>query len=125
YSVTWENAPAGNYKITAKAIDNEGKSTFSDIINISVEEEVNLVNQENLSFNIYPNPVTSDLIIELKDGLFDDAYLILYDSHGNSIIKETVKGREHRMNLSDIPEGIYIISLTSKQGNIVRKFVKQ
>lgn len=125
YSVTWENVPGGNYKITAKAIDNEGKSTFSDFINITVEGEVNVVNQEIISLNLYPNPVSSDLIIQLKGGLFDNAYLTLYDSHGKSIIKETVKGSEHRMNLSDIPEGVYIISLTGKQGNIVRKFVKK
>ncbi len=125
YFLNWENVPAGNYKITAKAIDNKGKSTFSDIINITVREEVNLVNQEDLSLKLYPNPVSNDLIIQLKGDLFDDACLTLYDSFGNTIIRDTVKGNEHRMNLSSIPEGIYIISLTSKKGNIVRKFVKK
>jgi hypothetical protein len=125
YSLNWENVPEGSYQITAKAIDNEGKSTFSDIVNITVERGVYADNIEIISMNLYPNPVTGDLIIQLNDRLFDEGYLTLFDSHGRSIVKETVRGREHRIDLSHIPEGIYIISITSKQGSAVRKFIKE
>ncbi len=36
YSFDWENVAGGNYKITAKATDNEGKETTSEAITISV-----------------------------------------------------------------------------------------
>ena len=36
YSVDWTNAPAGNYTVSAKAIDNSGLSTISSLVNIIV-----------------------------------------------------------------------------------------
>jgi hypothetical protein len=123
FSFSWENVPAGSYKITAKAIDNEGKSTFSDMVNIAVGA-VNVNAHEIKSFVLYPNPVSSVLTLQWGDDLLDDACLTVYDSHGRSLIQETVRGREHSIELSHIPEGIYIVSFASKQGNIVRRFVK-
>lgn len=37
YSVTWSNAPAGTYSLTAKATDNKNKSTTSTAISIVVD----------------------------------------------------------------------------------------
>ncbi|HEX3046899.1 MAG TPA: Ig-like domain-containing protein [Bacillota bacterium] len=36
YTMTWNNAPLGNYAITAKATDNDGLTTQSNPVNISV-----------------------------------------------------------------------------------------
>jgi hypothetical protein len=37
FCITWSNAPAGDYVLTAKATDNLGASTTSDPVNISVQ----------------------------------------------------------------------------------------
>jgi hypothetical protein len=69
--------------------------------------------------------VTGKLTIQLKDDLLDDAYIRISDAHGKSILKETIRRREHRIDLGNIPEWIYIISITAKQGSVVRKFIKE
>ncbi len=54
YTYTWDNVPAGNYLITAKAKDNKGKITTSAGINISVEipQSVRIITPtNNANFN--------------------------------------------------------------------------
>jgi hypothetical protein len=125
YSVTWENVPEGEYKITARAIDNRGRSTFSDIVNVTVNEAVIVLNQDIFSFKLYPNPATADLFIRLNEGFSETACVTLYDMQGRKIIEESVEGRQHKLDLKNMPEGIYLISLTGKQGSVVRKFIKK
>jgi hypothetical protein len=124
FTINWENVSGGTYRIIAKAVDEEGISTFSDFITITVEGNVHVSDLESAGVNLYPNPVTNDLIIQVTGDLFEDALITLYDSQGKSILKEIVKGSEHRMDLSDLPEGVYIISLSSEQGHVLRRLVK-
>jgi Bacterial Ig domain len=45
YCVTWSNVPAGNYSLTAKATDEQGTTTTSDAVRITVNtsrEDVHL-----------------------------------------------------------------------------------
>ncbi|GAA3571400.1 hypothetical protein GCM10022395_21130 [Snuella lapsa] len=62
YSLEWENVQAGNYTITAKATDNDGASTISEVVHIIVEcPEVQL---------IIPNVYAMDPSVDLKNTLY-------------------------------------------------------
>lgn len=41
YKFDWKNLPAGNHSIKAKAIDNEGKATISEVIQLKVSPNAN------------------------------------------------------------------------------------
>ena len=44
FSVTWNNVPQGNYTLTAKATDDDGATTTSSGINITVNEAPSVIN---------------------------------------------------------------------------------
>lgn len=125
YAVIWENVPAGSHKITAKAIDNTGKSTFSDIIIISVNEAVGMRSLATESVQLYPNPATDQITIRLDGVAFSQAFITLCNSHGNRLLTEKPTGRECRLDLTDQPAGIYMITLTTDGGMVTGIFVKE
>ncbi len=70
YGFLWINVPVGNYKLTAKAIDNSGNVTASNTLDVSVVEEnvppvVSIVNPVNNA--TYGGPATFRLIATAKD----------------------------------------------------------
>ncbi|MFC2137800.1 T9SS type A sorting domain-containing protein [Bacteroidota bacterium] len=127
FSVTWENVDTGDFKIIAKAFDSEGYSAFSDIINITVveEDEVTKIKQEIMGFDLFPNPVSNDLIIQLKGNFEGNTYVNLYNSIGKKVLEKTLLDNENILDFKDIPSGVYIIYLTSNEGIIVRKIIKK
>lgn len=56
YSIVWENAPVGDYTLTAKATDNESAVTTSLGINISLGVQYNLNITTNGEGNVTSNP---------------------------------------------------------------------
>jgi hypothetical protein len=77
-------------------------------------------------FSIFLNPARSELKLKLNDyysgpGMKD---LIVYDGLGKVIRKETVSGSEHTMHVKTLPRGVYYLPIISKQGKVVRKFIK-
>ena len=70
YGFLWTYVPAGNHTIIAKAIDDSGKVTTSNAINVSVVEEnvppvVSIASP--VADTIYTGPATIRLIAEAKD----------------------------------------------------------
>jgi len=125
YAVIWENVPAGSHKITAKAIDNAGKSTFSDIIIISVNEAVGMRSLATESVQLYPNPATDQITLRLDGVAFSQAFITLYNSRGHRLLTEKLSGGECRLDLTDQPAGIYMITLTTVGGMVTGIFVKE
>ena len=71
-------------------------------------------------FNIYPNPVSTQLTIDTE--LDADKIEIL------DITGETIKSyipKTNAINVSSLPNGIYFIKLITAEGSITKRFVKQ
>jgi hypothetical protein len=70
----------------------------------------------------YPSPVVDQLYLE---GTGDVVYTIdLFDLHGKLILSQS---GTHRIDMSSLPGGLYILVLTNPQNHqrIVRRIVKQ
>ncbi|TYB79911.1 T9SS type A sorting domain-containing protein [Bizionia myxarmorum] len=75
-------------------------------------------NMENLS--VYPNPVSNGkLYIATKFNL--SKQIIIYNVLGNTIMSETLSGKE--LNISKIKPGIYIIKITENNVTATRKLI--
>lgn len=70
------------------------------------------------NFNIYPNPTTDILHIELDNGLILEKVLI-YNTSGQ-LIKETT---EKTINVSSFAKGIYHIQLITDKGKATKKII--
>lgn len=70
------------------------------------------------NFNIYPNPTTDILNIELKENLTLDKVLI-YNTNGQ-LVKETT---EKTINVGGFAKGIYNVQVLTKQGKATKKVI--
>jgi PKD repeat protein len=75
---------------------------------------------------VYPNPVSTNLYIELKDSQFKDITISIYDlsekllfkKHYNNVPLKTIK-----LNLLNYNDGIYFVRIKTNKGIVTRKFV--
>lgn len=127
YSIVWEDVAVGNYKIIAIAIDNEGTSAVSDIINITVEEELTIGNMHRdtgLDLALFPNPVSRDLEIRLKSNLSGKTHITLYNARGRILAKDSFSGDRHIFHLEEFPAGVYFIRIRNDHKYDIRRIIK-
>ena len=77
----------------------------------------------------YPNPVSTDLVVQLESNKTDNTELLIVNAIGQVVKKETVNLFEGKnkfeLNVSNIPDGIYFIQFTEKiVNNETIKFIK-
>ena len=81
---------------------------------------------KDFSVKIYPNPTKGDLTVEihnLPEG--KAANLRLYDMSGSLILQKTEVRDTERLNISNRPDGIYILKITSGDSTTEWKIIKQ
>jgi hypothetical protein len=84
------------------------------------------VSESNI-MSIYPNPVKEEALVKLDSKqLKGDISLKVYDYTGHVVIDEqVVTNNNHRLNMSELPAGIYLIEVASDNLRSVQKIVKQ
>ena len=70
---------------------------------------------------LYPNPVTDGFFIK---GLNGNGTLALLDISGKMLLTKQVSGNEY-VSLSTFSKGLYIVKITSAEGTIERKLLKE
>ena len=77
--------------------------------------------------NIWPNPTRGWLNISLGEQAVEHIDLSITDMQGRIVIEEKLKtGREtHRLNLSNMPSGTYLLRLTDGQRSYSEKIIHQ
>ncbi len=111
--------------------DYEGQDVYVAIQCVSNDAFIFLVDDITISFftstgdlplaeslKVYPNPVNDVLNIQAgveitNARLFNIAGQLVYESNGNS--------NEMRISTSEMPSGLYLLNITTKQGVITRK----
>jgi hypothetical protein len=82
---------------------------------VSVEE-----NSPTRPISLYPNPVKGSLTI---DGLTNKTHAEVYDKCGKLLLTRQLN--TNQIETGSLAEGLYFIKLTTKEGSVVRKFVKE
>lgn len=103
----------GNGKIDA---DNAKVSILAPL---SVEDDNNMV------FSIFPNPVSSDLIIENQTGKIIKTQINLLDLNGKKILNKTLMiEKKEIISLEGIPTGNYVLRLKTPSLKVSKKITK-
>ncbi len=103
--------------VAIQCISNDAFIFLVDDISISFFTSVN-DNPLAESLKVYPNPATDVLNIQAgveitKARLFNISGQMVYESNGNS--------NEMRISTTEMPVGLYLLNITTKQGTITRK----
>lgn len=109
YTYTWKDVPVGNYKITAKAINNFGLITTSSVTNISVvPNRAPTVSITNLANNQrFTAPATIPLVASAKD---PDGTISKVEFYNGDSLLTTEKHDPYTYTWQDVPAGTYTIT---------------
>lgn len=116
YTFSWENVPAGDYIITARAVDNDGNIATSTEVPISVVEsgipKISLISPILNSIYTAPSTVTITATATDPDGISKVEFY-----SGNDLLHTEVTA-PYTWPWENVPAGIYIITAkaTSKTG---------
>ena len=95
---------------------NRGFTTLSVTLGIS--------ENKLLSFEMYPNPVSDVLNIQLPTGT-DKAEVGVYDYTGRLVSTKTVSSNDSTLDVQNISKGIYIIRVATNSKIGVQRFIKK
>lgn len=98
--------------------DNSTIDGLTSISFASVPLSVKSVSSEKISLALYPNPVTSQLILK---GLNDKTHISVLDINGRVVIDTTIDSTNTRIDVAHLPAGMYI--LKAKETSV--KFIKK
>lgn len=104
---------AGNARVTGSNID-IGAFEYKPA-------DVTGINKSNLDLNIllYPNPTKDVLNIRLNDGA--NTEITIYSTLGNSVFKSTYFGSQIKLDLKDLPKGVYFINVLQNDKSYIQK----
>ncbi len=74
------------------------------------------------AIHLYPNPASSDLMIEAPTGAFTS--LTVNNVMGQQMLQHDIDAGRFHMDISALPAGVYTVVFHGVQGNEMRKFVK-
>ncbi len=77
---------------------------------------------ENLSFEIYPNPVKDIFYIENNNGIIINSIKI-YDHLGRLVVQEV--SNFNQLDISHLSSGLFFIKLETDRGFIAKKIIKE
>lgn len=116
--VSFSKLTTFNFATVNAAGEGNGNGDGSHVNIIEVENGIKTTDA-NLSFSIYPNPATSNLMISF-DG--EVSVIEVYNLIGKKVLTSKVTN----LDVSNLDYGVYFVKLTNKEGNsISQSFVKK
>ncbi|MEO9474785.1 MAG: polysaccharide lyase family 7 protein [Cyclobacteriaceae bacterium] len=123
YSFIWRNVPGGNYDLTAVALDDDELSSTSEIVSVEItgnlEPPLSTGKKSDHEITVFPNPFSSELMIDYSASLDAQAVISIHDISGNKIDEYVLdrKGIENKIFKWEVPKeltnGVYFIRLSS------------
>ena len=112
-----------DYEVFVRTYCNDGVPTASDTITVST---TNIgIPDYDLSHEIwiYPNPTTGMMTITSPQSMIQRVEVC--DLVGRTLLSHIEKGNAVRMDVSDLPDGVYIVKIYTETSFAVSKLVKE
>jgi len=79
--------------------------------------------ENNNNLHIYPNPARSVITIDYKEN--ERLHLSVYSMNGALILPGIIDKAANTIDISSLPEGIYLMELKGSRGMIGQEFIKK
>jgi len=101
-----------NYNVTRSNIANNKPTSILD-------------NDNEIEFNIYPNPAQNQIIIEFRNySTIVKPFLELFSIDGHLLKSLPILGMKTQISIADLTTGVYIIKVEFQNGISVRRIIK-
>lgn len=92
-----------------------------DLDNIVVESSLGVGDVQNVSFQLFPNPASSELTISSQNAL--SSYRIV-NVLGAVVQEGSLNGRSQNLTIASLVSGVYFVEVTTSNGTAVSKLLK-
>jgi hypothetical protein len=79
----------------------------------------------NTIFNLYPNPASDIITLNIDNKNNDDLTLNVYNVSGTLVKSEMLKQNQRQINIWDLCNGVYVVEITSKEWTEQQKLTIQ
>jgi hypothetical protein len=126
YSISWIPTKLGVEGILAKAIDNDGKFTFTDahVITVVPNTSGTTENVDKIGIQIFPVPAYDVLEIRLLNTEHPGGQIVIRDALGNVRLNQAFHGSLEHLDISHLNAGIYFATLEVGHQQYIRKIIK-
>ncbi len=115
-----ENPVSGTHFYYVTAVYNGGESEPSNEIEVSYV--ISSLGQNLVSSaRIYPNPASDFITIQAEENIYE---ISIFNQQGQLILQEESKLQQMRINISDLPAGLYTLKLKAEDRVILKKLIK-
>jgi photosystem II stability/assembly factor-like uncharacterized protein len=111
----------GNYTLTMTATSGTTTSTFTTMIPIAVCVGQEHLALDNTGFLMYPNPAGEMLNVEIATGT--NFTYTMTDMLGKQVLRNTVQSNKASINVSDLTNGVYFLTVESNGEKTVKKII--
>ena len=110
------------YCFTVTAVNDGGESDKTDeVCEKTLKDEG--IDENEASFNIYPNPVSDKLYIEAEVEIEE---VVVYDVFGRQQVTETPSHQgDLSIDVADLNSGVYFVKVVTENGETVQRFIKK
>ncbi len=95
-------------------------STQSSVTLNIVSDSVTIAMADLPMIALYPNPTVGEIMVE---SAAEVSHLVLYNSLGQAVLRKTCQGLTTKLDLQQLPMGVYMLQLTMGDGRVVSKKV--
>lgn len=113
----WNDGDTSNPRQVVVTQDTLFTATFKILHSLGIEDAAG-----GLALSIAPNPADGSVVVTCGDGV-EEGSVAVRDVLGKVLRRGQMRGGVCRMDLSDLPGGIYYLTLTSSQGSATRKLL--
>jgi uncharacterized protein (TIGR02145 family) len=121
YATVWHRFIQNNSSNVYEYLDQKYQGMSVRCIKDSITAGMPMEYKEQ-QIKIYPNPAKEKIIFMYSDEM--DITVTLYDILGQLLLKEDISEDHHEINVSGLPEGIYLIKITSADFSFEQKIIR-
>jgi len=121
------NANATRYG-TVTILSNDPLGSFTINVGVNVGTPTGVRALSSTEIEMFPNPTTLGYSNIEFNGSFDDVVVTVYSADGSrAIIKEfsSAVDESRRLEVQDLPAGVYFVEVVTAQGTIMKRLIKQ
>ncbi|QOW10091.1 T9SS type A sorting domain-containing protein [Kaistella flava (ex Peng et al. 2021)] len=112
----------GTFLLAGTSAEELGQENWK-IIKLGDKDLDNLIEKQEI--RIYPNPVDDYCYVEIGFELTGEAEIILHDMSGRQVQTTKTKNKVTKVNTSNLPQGIYVVSATTGNRSVNAKIIKK
>ncbi|RRJ91473.1 T9SS C-terminal target domain-containing protein [Flavobacterium macacae] len=126
--LTVTNVPIGYDGYLYRALVGNGTSctTISEEATLSVSPPLGTPEYNVGQMVLYPNPAVTHVFIKIPfASSLKYCKLEVFDSSGRILLQKTLKDEVEKVDVDNLPNGVYIFTITSEYGSNSKKIIKQ